>query len=692
MPTIFRKSLMAKLVGYFLLVALVPIGIVGYLAFSKGTAALREATLASLSATRDRARDDVNDYFTEMLGDMNYLGTNPAVQSSFKTLTDYLVYASFLDYGKAHPEAPVDITSAEFKKTLAELDPMFVRFLENFESERAYQDILLVVGKEAGLVLYSVKKLPDLGSGVASGRLKDTKLAELWAKVVKTEKPALVDFSVYEPAGSVSGFMGVPVFRDDKKLYGVLALRFSPGRINRSMARMSQIGHTGDTIIIGRDQLLRSGSRTRAKAAILESKIDTTGARDVVAGKTDVREIIGMSGAPTLTAWTPLGLAARDNLGADFDWGIIAQMDSSEAFGSVRAVGVWVILVALVIASVVAVSAFLLARTIARPISAIAEQAGHISEGDLTVDIPELKRADELGDLARAFRLMVANLRHQIRQVLEGVAVLSTSAAEISTTVAEVAASTSETSSAVTETSVTVEQLKQAARLSGDKAKRVAAGSIQAVKISESGKKATDDTIQRMGLIRDQMESIGETVVKLSDHSRAIEEIITTVKDLADQSNLLAVNASIEAARAGDYGKGFAVVAQEIKALADQSRQATEQVRAILEETRKWVSAVVMATEQGTKAVEAGVDQSAVAGRSIDDLAKSVAESAQAAEVIDTSAEQQFAGVHQVSGAMSNIESAVKQNLDGTLQLETAARRLEDLGSMLKQLVERYKV
>ncbi|MBI5568887.1 MAG: methyl-accepting chemotaxis protein [Desulfomonile tiedjei] len=683
---------MAKLVGYFLLVALVPIGIVGYLSFSKGTAALREATVASLTASRDRARDDVNDYFTEMLGDMNYLGTSSAVQSSFKTLADYLTYASFLDYGKAHPDAPVDINSTEFKKTLAELDPMFVRFVENFEAGRGYQDLLLVVGKEEGLILYSVKKLPDLGASVASSGLKSTKLSELWAKVVKTEKPALVDFSQYEPAGSIGGFMGVPVFRDDKKLYGVLVLRFSPAQIGRSMARMSQIGRTGDAFLIGQDQLLRSGTRTRPTARILAFKIETPGAKDVVAGKADVQEIVGMRGVPTLSAWTPLGLAARDNLGADFDWGIIAQMDSSEAFGSVRAIGLWIMMVAVLIASVVAVSAFLLARTIARPMAAIAEQASHISEGDLTVEIPELKRADELGDLARAFRLMAGNLRYQIKQVLEGVSVLSSSAAEISTTVAEVAASTSQTSSAVTETSATVEQLKQAARMSGDKAKKVAAGSIQAVKISESGKKATDDTIERMGLIRDQMESIGETVVKLSDHSRAIEEIITTVKDLADQSNLLAVNASIEAARAGDYGKGFAVVAQEIKALADQSKQATDQVRAILEETHKWVSAVVMATEQGTKAVEAGVDQSAAAGRSIDELAKRVADSAQAAEVIDTSAEQQSAGVHQVSDAMSNIESAVKQNLDGALQLENAARRLEDLGSMLKQLVERYKV
>ena len=133
-------------------------------------------------------------------------------------------------------------------------------------------------------------------------------------------------------------------------------------------------------------------------------------------------------------------------------------------------------------------------------------------------------------------------------------------------------------------------------------------------------------------------------MVKLSDQGKAIEEIIEVVQDLADQSNLLAVNASIEAARAGDRGKGFAVVAHEIKTLADQSKEATEQVRGILQETRQWISAVVMATEQGIKAVEAGVEQSALAGESIEALVSSVVQSSHAASIIETTSDQQAVG------------------------------------------------
>jgi methyl-accepting chemotaxis protein len=195
-----------------------------------------------------------------------------------------------------------------------------------------------------------------------------------------------------------------------------------------------------------------------------------------------------------------------------------------------------------------------------------------------------------------------------------------------------------------------------------------------------------------MRRIKEQMSSIGETVVRLSEHSRRIEEIMAAVQDLADQSNLLAVNASIEAARVGEQGKGFAVVAREIKDLADQSREATDQVRSILGETREWVSAVVMAAESGIKAVEAGVNQSIVAGESIEKLYASVEGSARAAIEIQSMSDQQSLAIDQVSGGMSNIEIAMRNNVSSTSQLEGAARRLADLGGQLKELVERYRI
>ncbi len=148
------------------------------------------------------------------------------------------------------------------------------------------------------------------------------------------------------------------------------------------------------------------------------------------------------------------------------------------------------------------------------------------------------------------------------------------------------------------------------------------------------------------------------------------------------------MNAAIEAAKAGEQGKGFAVVAQEIKSLAEQSKQATARVRAILGDIQKGTSAAVMAAEQGSKAVEAGVGQSNTAEESIRVLAESITEAAQAALQISASSQQQTAGMDQVAAAMENIKQTTVQNAASTRQVESSAQSLHELAQKLKKLVE----
>lgn len=381
--------------------------------------------------------------------------------------------------------------------------------------------------------------------------------------------------------------------------------------------------------------------------------------------------------------------------------------------------------------AVAALAGFALTRNISQPLRHLTEAAGRITVGDLNVQVERTSRSDEIGVLSnvlaqmtRALREMATNaeaiavgdlrsdvkpqsaedmlgmafarmsgdLRSQIRGLSEGANILSASASEIVASTSELVASASQSAAAVTQTTATVEEVRQTAQLASQKARNVSDSAQRAVQISENGRKSTQDVEQGLLRIRRQMELIATSMVRLSEQSQAVGQIIATVEDIATQSNLLAVNAAIEAAKAGTHGAGFGVVAQEVKSLAEQSRQATSQVRGILGDIQKATASAVLATEEGSKAVEAGIQEGEVAGGAIDALAASVNESAQAALQIVASSQQQLMGVDQVAGAMESIRQASAQNVASSTQLETTARDLEQLGHRLKQMVERYKL
>jgi len=305
------------------------------------------------------------------------------------------------------------------------------------------------------------------------------------------------------------------------------------------------------------------------------------------------------------------------------------------------------------------------------------------------------------GELAFMIQSFSREISEQLRQekelinlveeVKETINVLASSSAQILAATTQVASGTAETATAISETSTTVEEVQQASKQSAEKAKNVAESAQRVVQVFQDGKQAVEETISGMNNIRGQMDLIAQTVVRLSEQSQSIGGIIASVTDIADQSNLLAVNAAIEAAKAGEHGKGFSVVAQEIKNLAGQSKQATMQVRNILNDIQKATGAAVMATEKGTKAVEKGLSQSVQAGEAIRILAESSNEAAQAAVQIVASSQQQVIGMDQISVAMQNINQAGTETAVSMSQTEKSAKSLNELGQKLKGLVGTFK-
>jgi methyl-accepting chemotaxis protein len=404
---------------------------------------------------------------------------------------------------------------------------------------------------------------------------------------------------------------------------------------------------------------------------------------------------------------------------------------SSQVDASTRNTKILILGGMLLAVMLLALISFLISRDIAKPLNIVSKIASQAAAGDLSIDVPAYKRSDEVGLLTQSFSLMtqslrymakvaeqiaagdlrvdikprsekdllansfvrmVENLRRTTIDISEAVNLLGSSASEILAATTQVASGTAETATAISETTTTVEEVRQAGQLSSKKAKNVSDIANRVAQVSHDGQKAVGETAAGMRNIHDQMDSIVATIVRLSEQSQSIGGIIASVSDLADQSNLLSVNAAIEAARAGEQGKAFAVVAQEIRSLAEQSKQATAQVREILGDVQKATSAAVMATEQGSKAVEAGVRQSAQAGEAIRVLAEGIGEAAQASTQIAASSQQQVVGMDQIGTAMENINQAGAETAASMRQMETAATNMHELGEKLKGLVEQYKV
>jgi PAS domain S-box-containing protein len=292
------------------------------------------------------------------------------------------------------------------------------------------------------------------------------------------------------------------------------------------------------------------------------------------------------------------------------------------------------------------------------------------------IDITERKRAE-------------AGMARMLGEIQTMVAVLAEATSDILEASSQVAAGSTETATAVAQTTATVEEVKQTAIIAADKARNVSDTAQRTAEISQYGRKSVGEVMESMGHIQAQMESVAQSIVRLSEQSQTIGEIIATVNDLAEQSNLLAVNAAIEAAKAGEHGKGFAVVAQEVKSLAGQSKQATNQVRAILGDIQKATNAAAMATEQGNRAVESGVRLSGEVSESISKLADSIAEAAQAATQIAVSAQQQLVGMDQAVLAIKGISEAAHQNADSAGRTKATVENLHVLGLKLKQLMEK---
>ena len=675
----FSKSLMGRLVTLFLLAAIIPVVIIALISFYYSEKGLKELTFNQLSSINQIKKTQITGFLEERIGDLSVLAKSADVHKDFELLLTYH------DAGGGDPNGPYNVSTKEYKDIYAGIDPFFRDYIDVY----GYYDIFFIC-KAHGHLMYTASREEDLGTNLKVGPLRDSGLGRLWSKVLKEKRVVMVDFSHYAPSNGAAAFIGAPVFDEEEKIYAVIALQISTGEINAIMQEKVGMGKSGESYLVGPDLMMRSDSRFENESTLLKTKVDTAAVRRALEDKKGIDVIEDYRGVKVLSCYSHLGL--NEELGMDFDWAIVSEIDEAEAFSPIRALGLKVVWAGLIIIVLACLLGYFSARSIAGPLKEVSGVVKQVADGDLTVVTGVVDRSDEVGVLMNAFHGMVVFLRDQTREMMEGANTIASSISQLSSTASELASTSSETSSSVSEVTTTVEEVKQTAELSNEKAGLVSEKAEQTYEVSESGKDASKKTGEGMDTIKEEMTYIADSIMKLSEHMQSIGEIINSVNDIADQSNLLSVNASIEAAKAGEYGKGFAVVAQEVKSLADQSKESTGQVRSILTDIQKATSNAVMATERGTKSVERGVELAVRSGDTIDTLADSIAESAEAVIQISASSHEQLVGMDQLAQAMESIKQASMQNVDGAKQLEEAIKGLEDLGRSLKEMAGRFRV
>lgn len=292
-----------------------------------------------------------------------------------------------------------------------------------------------------------------------------------------------------------------------------------------------------------------------------------------------------------------------------------------------------------------------------------------------TVMIPRFTTVEheDIGDMAMQLHVTVDGLVRSVQAINEATQQQSTS--------------TAEQSDVIKLTNNLLDDFLQLSERISQQSLNVTRTAQKTEEISKQGQSAISEAIDGMDNLREQVAAIGKTIVTLAELTRRIDEIITSVSEIATQSNLLALNASIEAARAGVHGRGFAVVADEVRSLAQQSTQAAGQVRAILAEIQNAMKDSIRATEVGMKGVSDGVERTREANDVIVQLSESVSASNTAVRSIYEVIRQQAKGLEEIAITMDRIQMITLNTVASTRAVEAVSTNLTRLASDLQYAV-----
>lgn len=313
-----------------------------------------------------------------------------------------------------------------------------------------------------------------------------------------------------------------------------------------------------------------------------------------------------------------------------------------------------------------------------------------IARGDLTLRGKVTQ--DALGNVVDSVNYMLDNFTKVLERVRKAAVDVSTSANEILISSEEMANGATQQDQEITNTSSAVEELTVSMKQVSNNAEASAEAARRALDAAEQGNRAVRDTLEGMQRIRASVQATAKKIKSLGDRSLEISEIINVINDITEQTNLLALNAAIEAARAGEAGRGFAVVADEVRKLAEHSRSATKDIAALIKAIQAETNEAVVVMEEGTKEVEVGARLADQAGRALDAISSVVRQSAELVQEISLASKQQVRGTEGVANAMQIISNITRQTSQGARQTARTVEQMVKLSEQLNEALSQFRV
>ncbi len=497
------------------------------------------------------------------------------------------------------------------------------------------------------------------------------------------------------------------------------------------------------------EQLLKSDKLGRKTTIIHpDIRIDGAATTGALAGQSGTQIEVDYRGATVLTSWQPVAIHRADDTQPGCTWALLSKIDLAEVRQPVNRMFLTMLAIAALATAVVLIAGYALARNLTRQTDAITDMLGQIGIGDfdaradvlsedelgtvamslnamcdntlsliqtreerdsIQLAVQKLKEevaiiasgdltqeaevTDELtGGIAESINHMIFQLRTIISNLHETVTQVTNSAGEIQKTTDRLSMGSDQQSAQIADTSTAIKDMAASIQLVSEHTEQSANVANLARESAVQGTKAVQNTMQGMERIRDQVQENAKRIKRLGESSQEVGEIVQLIGDIADRTSILALNASIQAAMAGDAGKGFAVVAEEVERLAERSNRATQQIETLIKAIQRETAEAITAMEQCTKEVVSGTKLASEAGYTlseIDSVSKSLAELIQS---ISQSTRQQARTAEMLTKSMHDISSVTQQTAAGTKHASESVGILAELADALQSSVSAFRL